>query len=409
MKYILMTVMMLFSLPEIMEVSAQNDNLKYRRSSIYTLMISHEDQKFASEIKDAFVKIPVPDKFNDHELSVKILSLDKKLKGASSDKENSDISSFLERNKIASRLVAKWFNRDVNTGTCNMELVKERGLYNATEYDRILAEKSARSTALLMDAGEDLIGNTFVLVNDIRYVDKSKAGAAVGMGLRILGALAGVATGNSDFADLGDSYGSLAETLKGFKVKINTFLYKLEWDEATSTVFYKDQYTSTPDIVKKEDFEDGRGKYRLKYVGKVESSGSTTSFMGIKLDEPVEMVRKACQRALDENVASLQHEFEEFRTKSPLVSAQPITAYVGMKEGVTKYSKFEVLEIIEKDGGAREYKRVGVIKPVDGLIWDNRYMSEEEGAASATLGCTTFKKVSGGDFFPGMLIREIKD
>lgn len=409
MKYILMTVMMLFSLPEIMEVSAQNDNLKYRRSSIYSLMISHEDQKFASEIKDAFVKIPVPDKFNDHELSVKILSLDKKLKGASSDKENSDISSFLERNKIASRLVAKWFNRDVNTGTCNMELVKERGLYNATEYDRILAEKSAKSTALLMDAGEDLIGNTFVLVNDIRYVDKSKAGAAVGMGLRILGALAGAATGNSDFADLGDSYGSLAETLKGFKVKINTFLYKLEWDEATSAVFYKDQYTSTPDIVKKEEFEDGRGKYRLKYVGKVESSGSTTSFMGIKLDEPVEMVRKACQRALDENVASLQHEFEEFRTKSPLVSAQPITAYVGMKEGVTKDSKFEVLEIIEKDGGAREYKRVGVIKPVDGLIWDNRYMSEEEGAASATLGCTTFKKVSGGDFFPGMLIREIKD
>lgn len=400
---------MLFSLPEIMEISAQNENLKYRRSSIYSLMISHEDQKFASEIKDAFVKIPVPDKFNDHELSVKILSLDKKLKGASSDKENSDISSFLDRNKIASRLVAKWFNRDVNTGTCNMELVKERGLYNATEYDRILSEKSARSTALLMDAGEDLIGNTFVLVNDIRYVDKSKAGAAVGMGLRILGALAGAATGNSDFADLGDSYGSLAETLKGFKVKINTFLYKLEWDEATSAVFYKDQYTSTPDIVKKEEFEDGRGKYRLKYVGKVESSGSTTSFMGIKLDEPVEMVRKACQRALDENVASLQHEFEEFRTKSPLVSAQPITAYVGMKEGVTKDSKFEVLEIIEKDGGAREYKRVGVIKPVDGLIWDNRYMSEEEGAASATLGCTTFKKVSGGDFFPGMLIREIKD
>ena len=157
-------------------------------------------------------------------------------------------------------------------------------------------------------------------------------------------------------------------------------------------MFYKDQYTSTPDIVKKEEFEDGRGKYRLKYVGKVESSGSTTSFMGIKLDEPVEMVRKACQRALDENVASLQHEFEEFSTKSPLVSAQPITAYVGMKEGVTKDSKFEVLEIIEKDGGAREYKRVGVIKPVDGLIWDNRYMSEEEGAASATLGCTTFKK-----------------
>lgn len=265
MKYISITVLILFVLSGLNKVSAQEAGLKYRRSSIYSLMINHEDQKFANEIKEAFVKIPVPDKFNDHELSVKILSLDKKLKGASSDKENSDISSFLDRNKIASRLVAKWFNRDMETGVCDMELVKERGLYNATEYDRILAEKSARSSALLMDAGEDLIGNTFVLVNDIRYVDKSKAGAAVGMGLRILGALAGAATGNSDFTDLGNSYGSLAETLKGFKVKINTFLYKLEWDEATSAVFYKDQYTSTPDIVKKEEFENGRGKYGALY------------------------------------------------------------------------------------------------------------------------------------------------
>lgn len=391
------------------KAEAQSQELEYRRSSIYSLLINHEDQKFAKEIREAFVAIPVPDKFNDHELSVKILGMDSKLKGAGADKENMEVTMFLKRNEIASRLVGKWFNRDNETGVCDMELVKERGLYNATEYDKILAEKSTRSTALLMDAGEDLIGNTFVLVNDIRYIDKSKAGAAIGIGLKILGAVAGAATGNSDFTDLGDSYGDLAETFKGFKVKINTFLYKLDWDEASAMTFYKDQYTATPDKVKQKNFEDGRGGYRLKYVGKVESSGSTTSFMGIKLDEPVAMVRKACQRALDENIASLQHEFEEFRTKSPLVSAQPITAYVGMKEGVTKDSRFEVLEMVEKDNGTREYKRVGIIKPVADLIWDNRYMAEEEGVAASALGFTTFKKVSGGDFFPGMLIREIEN
>lgn len=390
-------------------VKAQNQDFKYRRSSIYSLMINHEDQKFAKEIREAFVAIPIPDKFNDHELSVKILSLDKKLKGAGSDKENMELTSFLKRNGVASRLVAKWFNRDMETGVCNMDLVKERGLYNATEYDKMLAEKSARSNALLMDAGEDLIGNTFVLVNDIRYIDKSKTGTAIGIGLKILGAVAGATTGNSDFADLGNSYGDIAETFKGFKVKINTFLYKLDWDEASAMTFYKDQYTVKPDMDKQKKFEEGRGNYKLKYVGKVESSGSTTSFMGIKLDEPVAMVRKACQRALDENIANLQHEFEEFRTKSPLVSAQPITAYVGMKEGVTKNSRFEVLEVVEKDNGTREYKRVGVIKPVADLIWDNRYMAEEEGVAASVLGCTTFKKVSGGEFFPGMLIREIEN
>ena len=42
------------------------------------------------------------------------------------------------------------------------------------------------------------------------------------------------------------------------------------------------------------------------------------------------------------------------------------------------------------------------------LIWDNRYMASEEQAYGSDFGFTTFRKVSGGDFYPGMLIREIK-
>lgn len=388
---------------------AQEQNLEYRRSSLYSLLINHEDQKFAGEIKDAFSQIPVPDKFNDHELSVKVLTMEEKLKNASKDNENQTVTDFLERNKIASRLVGKWFNRDKETGECNMELVKERGLYNASTYDKILAEKSARSSALLMDAGEELIGNTFVVVNDIRYIDKEKTGKALGIGLKVLGTLASAYTGIDAADDLGNMAGSMAETLKGFKVKINTFLYQLVWDEETATTFYKEQYSAKPDEGKRNNFENGRSAYKLKYVGKVESSGSNTSFLGINEDEPVMMVRKACQRAIDENIASLQNEFEEFRIKTPLINNAPLTAYVGMKEGITEDSRFEVLETIENEDGSREYKRVGIIKPIKNLIWDNRFMAAEEGAATAGLGYTTFKKESGSDFLPGMLIREIKN
>lgn len=77
-----------------------------------------------------------------------------------------------------------------------------------------------------------------------------------------------------------------------------------------------------------------------------------------------------------------------------------------MKEGITSDSKFEVLERQLKDGKTI-YKRVGVIKPIGNMIWDNRFMAVEEGTYGANLGCTTFKKVSGGDFYPGMLIRQI--
>lgn len=387
-------------------VNAQDNMADYRRSSIYSVLINHTEQQFANEIKEAFLLIPVPDKYNDHNLSVKVLEMDKKLSGANKDSENGNISEFLDKNNVGARLVARWFNRDASTGVCDMELVKERGLYNATEFDKQLAARSARGVAMLQDAGEELIGNTFVLVNDIRYVDRNKRAKAAGMALRILGSIAGAVTG-TNIDDLTDNISDMVETIKGFSVKINTFLYKLEWTDEQAALFYQEQYASTPDATKCKNFMDARGSYKLRYVGKVESKGGTTSFMGIKEDEPVVMVRKACQRAIDENVVDLQRQYIEFRTKSPLVTVEPLTAYVGMKEGVSADSKFEVIQPVEKEDGTFEYERVGVIAPIPGMIWDNRFMAEEEGAVGATLGCTTFRKVSGKDFSKGMLIREI--
>lgn len=384
-----------------------NVSQKYRRSSLYQLMINHREQKYADDIQEVFMQMPVSEHFNDHDLSVKVIDMSKKLKGAGSDEENAIVSKWLTDNQIASRMVAKWFNRDYFTGKCDMELVKERGLYNASAFDKAVASRSVRGKAMLEDAGEDLIGNTFVIVNDIRYIDKEKTSKAIGTGLRMIGAFSRAFTG-VDVSKLADNLADISESLKGFKVKINTYLYKLEWDNEVAANFYSTQYGVNDKTPGKEAFEKARGNYKLKYVGKQESSGSTTSFMGVKLDTPTAMVRKACQRAVDENVASLQHEYEEFRTKSPLISADPITAAIGLKEGISEKSQFEVLEAVEKENGTVEYRQVGIIQPIKSLIWDNRYMASEEGAPNANLGFTTFKKVKGGDIYPGMLIRETK-
>lgn len=389
------------------------DNMKYRRSSLYQLMINHREQKFADDIKEVFLQMPVSEHFNDHNLSVRVIDMSDKLDGASSSKENEAVTTWLNDNLVASRLVAKWFDRDKYTGKCDMDLVKSRGLYNASAFDKVLASRSVRGLAILEDAGEDLIGNTFVIVNDIRYIDKEKTGKAIGTGIRIFGAVTSainaVNGGGSDAVNTYDSFESLAsisETLKGFKVKINTYLYRLDWNDDVAGLFYSTQYGTTDNGKEKEAFDKARGSYKLTYVGKQESSGSTTSFMGVKLDTPTAMVRKACQRAVDENVANLQHNYEEFRTKAPLLGIDPIRVAIGLKEGMTENSTFEVLEAVEKEDGTVKYRKVGVIKPVKSLIWDNRYMAEEEGAPNANLGFTTFKKVSGDDFYPGMLVRE---
>lgn len=380
---------------------------KYRRSSLYSLMINHTDQKFASEIRNSFLNIPIPDKYNDHDLSVKVVDINTKLKNASSNKENEAITTFLNDNQIAGRMVAKWFNRDKYTGACDMELVKERGLYNANEFDKQIAARSARGISMLQDAGEDLIGNTFVLVNDISYVDKAKKGMIFGGIIKAIGTVAQAYTG-VNVSSATNLIGDIAESIRGFSVKINTFLYKLSWNDEIANNFYETQYTDSADTGKAQNFESNRGNYQLIYVGKVESSGSTTSWLGVRLDTPENMVRKACQRAIDENIVDLQTQFEEFRTKTPLLSIEPLTADIGMKEGVSKKSRFEVLDRVEQKNSTYKYVKVAEIEPVEDMIWDNRYMAVEEGAKGANLGKTTFKKVKGGDIFPGMLIREIK-
>lgn len=415
--FALTVVLSLMSVGAIVAQDFTSDDIKYRRSSLYSLLINHTEQSFADEIRAAYLSVPVPDKFNDHNLSVRVIDMDEKLAGARKNRENQEITDFLETNQVASRLVARWFNRDFLTGACDINLVSERGLYNASEIDKAIARKSARGTAMLADAGEDLIGNTFVVVNDIRYLDKGERSGAWGTALKLGGTIwqfvkvfdtssSSSSSSSSDIGDLLVAAGEMVETIKGFKVRINTFLYQLVWDDEVAATFY-DTWQVADQNPSPEPFNQIRGNFHLKYVGKVESKGSTTSFLGIREDQPLMMIRKACQRALDENIADLQHDFEAFRTKSPLISDHPLRAYVGLKEGVSESSRFEVLEAEEDKNGRIVYKRVGIIKPKKGLVWDNRYMAEEEHAENATLGFTTFEKVKGGPFHKGMLIREI--
>lgn len=381
----------------------QPQDLQYRRSSICSFLISRADQSMYDKIQEKYLEIPTPDQYNNHDLSIRILNVDKKGNYADS------ISQWLDDNRIASRLVAKWFDRDIFTGQCDMALVQQRGLYNATVFDKELAARSSRGQAMLADAGEELIGNTFVLVHEAHYIDNAKRSQNVSTGLKIFGALAGGIIG-VDVSDLFDSLGDLAATFKGFRVKFHTSLYQLVWDDETAAAFYKDMYAINPDDEgKRKAFEENRGRFKLKFIGDVESSGSQNSFLGISEEHPDIMIRKACQRAIDDNVRDLQHNFEVFRVKSPVteVNGKEVKVPIGLKEGVNEESEYEVLEANEKDGRI-EYKRIGTIVPVKDKIWDNRFMALEEGAYGADLNATTFTVKSGSTPYPGVLVRQMK-
>lgn len=383
--------------------AAQRDMQRSHRSALCSILVNHTENEYAGQIEKQFLEIPTDDKFNEHNLSVRVATVDH------SDVDDTEIHNFVDRNQIASRLVARWFNRNKLTGVCDLNLIKSRGLYDASAAEHALASQSALGKALLEDAGEQLIGHTYLLMHEITYIDKGRRssfwGSMLGAAITIGAAYAGLDASLAN--DLGTLGNMTVASLKGFSVKVRSRLYRLKWDDETSARFFATHYKSADDGVPGNLFDSERGLYSLEYIGDVVSKGNTTSFLGINESEPELMIRKACARAMEENVAALQKKYEQFRIKTPVTSVSPVvTAMVGLKEGVTPDSRYEVLECELKDGKT-VYNRVGIVRPIPGRIWDNRFMATEEGSSSAAYGCTSFRKESGGQFAPGMLLREL--
>jgi hypothetical protein len=401
-KQIIAIILLLF----VLNSYSQNEVADYKRSSLYSMLISHPSQTFSEDIQNVFSTIPIPDKFDDHSLSVKIVSSTTK-----KQEEVSVVDVFIENNAIARRMVGKWFDRDPETGLFDMNLIALRGNYDATYFDVDLAKRTIRGTAQLADAGEELIGNTFLLVNDIKYIDRGEGAKVAGGIIKTLGTVVALYTGNSDWMDVGNSVGGLVEAIKGFKVTVTSHLYRLEWNDDIANKLYESYYMTETNFNadKKTAFENDKQLFKLKYVGQQSVNSGKTSIEGINTDTPEQMIRKVCTRAIDKSIVELQKAHEEFRVKTPIFqTGSTIQVKIGMKEGVTSDSRFEVLEQSIDETGKTQYKRAGIIRPVSGKIWDNRYMAAEERAEGADLTCTEFKKVSGDDFRIGMLIREIK-
>lgn len=390
--------------------SAQETDLnKYHRSSLYSILLKHPEKEFCNEMIEAFKSIPIPDKYNNHDLKIKVMpspvlkALTKdEIEGAYKDA----ITKMLTKNKIGGRLIEKWFNRNKTTGSFDMELVAERGYYDASILDVKEARVSAKGTALLADAGEELLNHTYVIVNDIRYADKETMKGAIAGGLfaaQLVGSFFGV-----DLSNVTSAVGGLTNDIAGFKVIVTSYLFRLDWNDVTADNFYSNLWIdkSTPNAERQKKWGEAMGDFKLKYIGCATVFSGKTSLGGVEKEK--DMFLKVCTRAIDKSISDLQKSFDEFKVFTPLISTEPLCAYIGLKEGVDEDSRYEVLEKILDSNGRTKYERVGEIKPVKGQIWDNRFMAEFDKEDGSNLKYTTFKKMSGKEFYPGMLIREIR-
>ena len=413
------------------------DALSYRRNSLATMLVYHPEDEFGPEIYKAFDSLPIPDKYDDHSVpgskmiyNNTVWGVQRKdsgyykatyghqLTAAELQKNAQYTEDLLNAMQMGKWMVAKWFGLSGSTleeATFNTKLIQSRGQYNANDVDVSLALQTTRGLASLSDAGEELIGQTFVLVNDITYITAEQEAAAAKVAMGVIGGLLDAFTGGSAGRDMAKAAGAIADSFTGFKVKTHSYLYQLEWNDSIAAIFYQFHYTGTPDAQKIQAFLADETTYRLKYVAHEYEFDKKSVLKGQY--SRTELVRTICARSMDKNIVALAKQYEDFKVKTPVYSVltnergkvEGYAAKIGMKEGITEGSKFQVVQRIQDpETGKTTYKYVATVKPKKGAIWDNRYNAVLEQADGATLPYTTFTKTAGGEILPGMLLIEGK-
>lgn len=393
-------------------LSAQEEAYRYMRGSLCMMMVENPLSEYKPEIKAVYEAMDMPNRFNDHRFGkVRVIKFPNRADMVR------NLQTFAKENEIGKRLVGKWFGHNKAAEAFNTDEVRERGLDNATKIDIAEALKTIRGKAMLEDMGENLISHTYWVVTDFDYRSHKNAINIATDAIKVMEGGLKVASGGlnkvgtmlkDDKDNLSHSVGDLFEDYEGFKMKVKSYLFRLDWNEEIANTFYTQYYTedAQQDADKLQAFKNDKSLFNVTFVGQMESSSTKVSAFGLKTKE--QLIDKICRRALDKNLAELQHKFADFRIKAPLVSTTPLKAYVGMKEDITPQSRYEVLVPQKDERGITKYKRMGVIKPVKGQIWDNQYMADLEGTEASKLDATYFETVSGGNFAEGMLIREIK-
>ena len=445
-----------------LSLNAQNkidaDELStYHRSSLIVMPFVHMQDSFATEVANAALTMPFPDRYDQLQYFDNRENLLVKLDDHCNYKQAKDTSYYhtytnaLNSTQMAKSIVAAWFNYSPDYGF-NTEYIAKKGHYDASVLAKEMAAGTIQGQVNLADASDELISKTFVLVNDMAYIDHAARAEVVNIvteGIKdlcneVASAAAEVAKAAKGWGFIGDLISAtssavegvakltglgtdLVQTtnellnIEGFAVLECTYLYQLDWSPEVQNKFYSDYYTETADAERIAAFWADTTTFRMKYVGMLPTTtNNATAFHAGKYAHlsQEEQITITCSRTLDDAINNLQTKFADFRVYTPITAIATnakgkttgIIAPIGMKEGVSSKKQYNIMQCTLNKDGRTVYTLVDANVKADGKIWDNRYgVSEEEKtteetAATETVQGTTFKTKK--PVAPGMLLIE---
>ena len=436
------TILFLTLVSTIMFAQNTENETKYRRSSLSMVLIESENFPNKDAVMGSWNNYPFPDKYNQHNIDLKNINLetiklsDKELVDAGFLKDtlkteiellkasvkpvrylNNEktlavvlpseletyklkIDKLIKESKLANKLVSSWF---IKNDKFDLTLIGERGSYDASQFDANNAKGNAKGEAILKDAGYELINNTFLTFTKLKFIENEPAARIIRDAAKVATAkeLAGKPQFLIDKAMQGLDI-VYEKTKEGYSLWSNTWLYKLNWDETSLNNLW--------DIWDNLDELKSSDKFKIEFVN-FQSNMSLVTFKLGETRSQEQIIDLSLVRNVDKAFAKLQKENDVFKPKVPILSNKPVTAQIGMKEGLEGGEKFEVLQYeLDPKTGLSYYKKIGTVKVDKKQVWDNRYNAgqkpenEQLDKEGNPINSTSFK----GKAPFGALLKQIK-
>jgi hypothetical protein len=364
---------------------AQNKALleNYERTSVcFTLLETNED-KYSSKLVRIFPNITVNDKFNDHRITSLHTIPNPYSRQDSYYDHTKEVKNALLESKAPKLLVAKWFSLQAD-GSFSMDLIKERGVYNATDADIIKAKAKKRGLSALQDAGEALLDKTYIIAFD--YINTETWDEFYDRQDRRMYELAKATN------TVPKKY---PRTKFGYKSELICYLYRLNWNDSISSAFYAKAWQN-PSYFENMPWEL-TPVYSI-HIAQVE--GSILRFESPLTDD--ELAQKLLQNGAEAALIQFAKKYPHFRVRAPIYGTKPFRAKIGLKEDLKIDQKFFVYESSQNDKGEIKMKRKGVLRATN-KITDNRGVSTGETQPSV------FYQESGKKLYQGMIMEQIYD
>lgn len=416
MRKFLLFVMLLIAFSS---VAKNNVFDNYRRNSLCLGYIVEglDSESEVSLVLDALKNYQISDKFNDHSIGwmvinpseIKLSREDEAVKikrhtepiklgqlwaaGQQSaaelkadDREYTDrfvttpkkLIKFTKQNHLANYMVAKWFSpsREKKDGSFfNMDLIQERGAYNASELEKLRSKETVRGTAILKDAGMDLIPNTYLAFVRLKYMSAQDHYNRTADRWDNSGVSVTTEDGRSvnPFGIISGLKRKLGEEQAGYYIDATVYLFKLIWDEDSEDEFIQ-KYWEVSDV---NTFLN-EANYSLEFLDSQTSQARIKANTGISTKDKnsLKLIKAATYRAIDNGLARLQKKYPNFAVMAPVIDVEDkaISAFVGLKEGLNKGDKYEIYEkVYNEEKNTYRYKKIETVEVDKNRIWDNRY------------------------------------